>query len=329
MPPRQFGALDQMRARFGAGFSRAFHNLAQHNPNMAAAYLSDERLHFPTFFLLIPEIEELQLYDVLPPRATAALEICAYAQMEKNINTPQLDKSNPDMHAAVQWMLFTGASEDGLFDEYDAALDAAAAMLLLYYQDKTALPIVAELIFRRNRRGAFIHDLAWAFFQMQNVHGLRLVAQYLRSSNPEDVALASKLLHTEATDNYSGGHTRGDNRAYANYMAWLENNQPFLYYTGESFQQKSDPTPFEIDEDAQYVSKGISPVDKKPLSPMTENEVNHLKDFHKRTPNERKLLASYSQKLLHYDKKLWSEWMNKSVQQQLLDANAEGEGGAQ
>ncbi len=52
-------------------------------------------------------------------------------------------------------MLDTGIGWEGPGD-YDAVIDYTVILLISDYEDKTILPEVADLIFRRNRRGGYI-----------------------------------------------------------------------------------------------------------------------------------------------------------------------------
>ena len=65
------------------------------------------------------------------------------------------------LRTTLRWMLATGKYWDGPsreHDAYDAVLDYTSALLTGRYDDRAALPDIVELIFRRNRKGLYIHD---------------------------------------------------------------------------------------------------------------------------------------------------------------------------
>jgi hypothetical protein len=188
-------------------------------------------------------------------------------------------------------------------DAYDAVLDYAAALLTAVLDDKAALPDIADLIFRRNRSGVYIHDLVWAFFQTLETDALRLTALRLKSNDARDAELAGRLLHLELPL-FADRRARAE--VYDTYIHWLDANGPYLYLTGEHFQMTSRPNHLDVDREAKYLDKPISPRDRTPNGPLTGSELASLDAFRQMPEDERELLAQYSQKLRSDDKRLWT-----------------------
>jgi hypothetical protein len=325
--PNRLSHLDRIRLFQGAAqLKHSFLQWAAQNKYKAISYINDEAVSFPCLFILLPEIEQTQLWSKLPPHHLAALYVCAKKWENHHLEAqlyPLAPQDDAKKHAALLWMLQTGARWEGPkenYDPYDAALDAAAALLLKTYHDKTVLPTVAELIFRRNRKGLLIHDLVWSFFSLFDTTAPRLIAHYLLSSNEEDVALACKLLHLSPP--LQENSPTAKQHRYRQYLFWLEENNPFLYPTGECFQLTSSPQPLGVDLDAKYMGKNAATRNKKPQEPLTQEEINYLKGFHEASVEEQALLASFSKKLHDKNKKQWERWLQKTTAEQLRIARS-------
>lgn len=325
------GYLDQIRmSQSNCRFKRIFHTLAQQNQKRALRYLNDEKLQFPSLFILLPEIETMDLYENLNLRNIISIKICMEIANNQNLASlsQNLSPQNKDAtHQALKWMFQTGVCWDGPdedYDAYDAVMDCVVALLTRIYEDAAILPAVVELIFRRHRNELFIHDLVWSFFQVLDPHALRLMANYLFSANRKDVELACKLLHLQLPDEMENGVTK--QTLHRQYLQWLDGNLPFLYLTGEYFQLTSNPEPFQVALDAKYLYKKISPRSRKPLTPLTENEIRCLQEFREAPENEQKILSSYSYHMHEQDMGLWNEWMNRPLAEQLGTAKRDLEG---
>jgi hypothetical protein len=131
-----------------------------------------------------------------------------------------------------------------LDDEYEAVMDAAISVLVNIYKDNSILPAVADMIFKRNRKGHYIHDLIWAYFRSSTPDTLKLTAERICSSDQQDIDLACHLLNLEAS--YSSLNTEDRQKQYQTYLQWLNENAPFLYFTGESFQYSSNPILYKV-----------------------------------------------------------------------------------
>lgn len=327
---QSLSVLDQIRMRLGAmRLRQTFYGLGQSNRPKATLYLNDDKLQFPSLYILMPEIEALDLYRDLNQRNITALNTCARILDDEALGervTPFATQDNDTGRQSLQWMFKTGAMWQGREKNaaYDAIIDGVVAVLTKIHKDKTVLPEVSELIFKRNRQGFFIHDLVWAFFQAFDPEALKLVAKYLLSANAKDVELSCKLLHLPIPQEAGRGEEK--RKMYEDYLAWLQENAPFLYFTREYFHLTSDPNPVEVDLGAKYVCKKISPQNKKPLEPLNEEEQRSIQVFKKISPEEQKVLSDYSYKIHQEDPSLWHQWLRKQLSEQIKTAAADTEG---
>ncbi|MGI6168520.1 MAG: hypothetical protein ACOYI4_02230 [Christensenellales bacterium] len=319
--------LDRMRMQQNTQqFRSNFRRLGKMQRQRAISYLNEARLRFPTLYLLIPEIQDLDLFSHLNLRNLSALKLCAQfadnQALQSKLNSLSADDKNA-RPAALKWILQTGAEADGLSHEYDQILDASTAMLTPISKENSLLPQVADLVFTRHRKGAYLHDLVWGFFQSANPETLKLLAEHLLSRNPEEAEFAQKLLNLLPLENQGAAHPR---QLYAQYKVWLQENLPYLYYTGESMQYSSRPQAFRVNLDAKYLHKKISPVTGNPVIPPNASEESLLQRFHEAEESDQKILAAYSLKLHKSDVDRWKAWLEKQTQQQLLEAKSNQEG---
>ncbi|MPM54079.1 hypothetical protein SDC9_100852 [bioreactor metagenome] len=302
-----------------------FRKAALQGPQKAAQLVNDPALSFPQLFLLLPDLEELELLPELNIRNRVALLV-----LERKSGRPE-PQASPDQPAptgeqerkALKWMLDTGLNWDGPaegYDLFDASVDAAAARLLCVHHDKSALPAVCELVFRRNRKGLLIHDLVWSLFCSCELEAPRLVAAKLLSANTQDVELACNLLHLPMPE--ANADVR--RRLHRQYIAWLEENKNYLHFTGENYQQTAEPTPLEVDTEARYLAKRIQPKSARPAEPLTDEEWELLERFRELPEEEQELLSAFSGRLQKKNPQTWGRWIRSELSRQLETAKAEG-----
>lgn len=321
--------LDRLRLIHGnEQLKKDFYQRAQSSKENAVALINDMRLQFYTLYILLPQIQVLNLLEEMNTRNIFAIEsyskILRDIKLSAKINKVGLKENKEKSYQALKWMINTGAYYDGISDDFDAVIDGTASLLIQKYQDKSILPQVAELIFSRNRKGLLIHDLSWAYFQSQDPYTLKIVAKYLISQDQADVKLARNLLNTNviksmnlASSNYA---------QYLSYISWLKENYSFLYFTGESFQLSSKPTPYKIDLGSKYLRKSILPHNKKTVAPLSEIENKRLERFDQLDCETQHWLAHLSHRLNNKSPNLWKNWMKKSIDQQ-VEAYQTGLGG--
>lgn len=316
--------LDRVRHdRGNDGLREYFKQLAQKDRGKLMDLINEEELSFTSLFVLRGEIQQLGFFDQMNIRNKIALEIVDETLKEYKVELAPSDMvSNfiQNVRVALKWMLTTGAFDDGMSDEYDEVMDVTAILLVKVYKDKDILPLLADMIFKRYKLGTCINDLAWAFFEGKEPYSLILIGNKLRSREMKDVELACKLLgFIPGVDVKSSvdGETQ-----YLGFFNWIEENRPFLYFTGESFQQKNSPTPYVVVLEAKYLCKVISIDTGKSLEPLTREEDELLSSFDKQDDDTRILLSSYSFRLHYDDVNGWNMWLRRPIEEQIKIAKA-------
>ncbi|MDR0906150.1 MAG: hypothetical protein LBN00_08270 [Oscillospiraceae bacterium] len=270
------------RSQGAVGLRAAFRTIAKRSREDAVKALNDPENGFPVLYLLAPEAEQLGLENALPERAKYGIWLVATkagdASRAQNYAIMLGAKSGVDPpQDTLKWIIETGADWDGPRagrDDYDAAIDLAVAYFATQYADSDTLAKIAELIFRRHRKGLFIHDLVWGFFQSANASALAVIAKYIVSDNNADTELACKLLGLEMPKN-----SADKVKAYAKHAEWLNENRKYIYLTGEHFNAMSEPHHLSHDEEAKYLGREIHPRTRAPYTPLTSEELTALEVF--------------------------------------------------
>lgn len=324
------GMLERIRRAGGDGSCKtALLTRGVRQPEYAAKMLNDRRLTFPTLYILAPEIASLGLFPLLSPRCLQTLDLCAKVKRDATLSeavAPLLPADDAGLPDTLLWVFRTGAPEDGKSDGYDAVLDAAASLLIRHYHDRRVLPEAAELIFRRDEKGRYTHDLVWSFFEARDPDCLRLVARRLSSPKPAEAALACRLLNLDPP---AGGMRRASSmRAKsAAYRSWYRENAPYLYFTGESNNLTSKPARCRIDLGAKYLARPISPKDRSPVTPLHEDENRMLDGFRRLDGDAQKRLSAYSVSLRRRGTAPWRNFMRRPLEEQLRAAERPTGGG--
>lgn len=291
-----------------------FRKFIQNRRANTVRMLNDTRLHFASLFVLRPEIYEFGLQEELSERNKTALKLCEVIADEKKNSDNFNDKipmNSEQVHRVLLWMFRTGAVDDGLSDEFDRIMDVAASVLIKTHHEESVLPSVAKLIFHRNRVGNYNHDLIWAFFQTRNIKSLRYIAEYLRSSDKNDVQLARELLNLPEEASSNGA------QEYGKCLVWLRENEPYLYFTGEGLQFSNRPAMVSVDEKAKYLCKKIDARRHRPVVPYSEHELHCLKNFNEIAEDEKATLADYSHALYKRNPRSWNQWIHYPVEKQI------------
>ncbi len=212
-------------------------------------------------------------------------------------------------------LLFLKNSLSDVFtDDVDEAFDAASGILTSIYKDKTCLPAIVKMIFKRHKEGRFINNLVWAFFQCSDPGSLILIANYLNSKEPEEMELAKKLLNFIPEQKVLSDRVLES--GYKKIQEWIKENTPFLYFTAESFHQTSNPKPFIVNYGAKYLCKAVSVNTGKMLKPLTKEEAELLDNFNQSDETSMELISKFSFKLNIKNKTLWNIWLQFPIEQQ-------------
>lgn len=302
--------LDSIRLNEGADRCKdVFDEICKKDKATAVALINDRRLTFPCLFTLMPQIESFHLYRRISPIKKTAFWITAQIiKPGTSGNARYLTEKNSAEYSALKWILETGKLEDG--NEYENVLDVAVSVLINMYKDKTILPSVSDMIFMRESKGRNIHDLVWAFFRISDPYALKLIAQHILS--PRDSELALSLLDIKS-DRFGA-----DSEKQA-FLQWLDENDPFLYFTDESFQLTSRPVFYRIDLERKYVQKSTASHMKQQIVPSDIHENRCLEAFRSLENEEKRILSEYSHKI-HNDLSKWKMWMALPVDEQIKAA---------
>ena len=288
--------------------------------------LNDRRLTFSCFYILLPRIRELGISGILNSRNTVALRIVNQIISGKKAlaGADYLSAKRNRVYSVLKWILETGAPMDGYDDDYKNIMDVTASVLIFTYKDRSVIPQAVNMIFSRKKAGHNIHDLVWALFRSEDPQVLRLIAERLKSPDKEEVELACELLNIE--DKGIDSMNAGEREArYAAYIKWLEENDPFLYFTEEGYQFESKPVFCAVDMERKYLNKNMANRKKQPLFPADENESSCIQAFKALSDNDRELLARYSRRMHEKNEREWENWIRSPVDEQLRRAKREGE----
>jgi hypothetical protein len=311
--------LDHIRRKSGIDECKNyFSEFGKEHREDVIRLMNDRRLYFASLFTLQSEIKEFHINEELSERNRIALDFCKKISDEKNISDASditIPLSSEPVHQTLLWMLNTGAADDGLCNEFDQILDIAASVLIKTHHEWSVLPVIADLVFQRNRKGTYYHDLIWAFFQTRDVYALRFIAKYLRSPLSKDIQLARKLLNLPQDERLIMGLNR--QQEYQKYLSWLKENASYLYFTGESLQFSNNPVPCNLNLEAKYLCKNTSPRSSKPVDSFTEEEVVYLNNFNQMKQEEKITLANYSQTLHKRNNCDWNNWIHYPVEKQI------------
>ncbi|WP_283606632.1 hypothetical protein [Faecalispora anaeroviscerum] len=321
----EYSYLDQIRINEGADQCKSTLNeLFQKDIRRAVTLLNDNRLMFPCLYILHEPILRQRTQRYLNTRNMTALQITNQIRDSKASGTDYLSSKQNSVYPVLKWILETGFAEEIPEDDYEEILDVAVSVLINIYHDADILPLVVDLIFKRNRNGRYIHDLVWALFRFHDPEVLKLIAQRLRSSDPKDADLAAELLNIDKTG-VPAAKGDGEGR-YEGYLHWLEENQPYLYFTEESFQYSSKPMFCAVDLERKYLQKGFSSYEKQPIDSFNDEENKSIAAFKQVSVEEQKALSEYSQKICSKSVPAWKEWLHAPVREQIRAAKAGSEG---
>ena len=319
-PLEKRSGLDKIRFAQGQAKCReAFRNAARRSGRGAVSLVNGADLSFACLYILRPEILELRLSPELNRRNILALRITDHILRPQGApRTVRLSAKSRDMQSVLRWMLQTGDA-DGADSGLEQVLDVAACVLLKAYRDQSVLPLVADMIFARGRKGHYIHDLVWAAFQARDPAVLTLFAQRLLSGEAEDARLARELLQIESQD---ADGAPDPHAAYDAYLRWLAENDPYLYFTDENFQLSGRPRFCRVDLERKYLQKGTPSYDNAPLRLSGENEQKALAAFKALDAEDQSALSDYSRRMHEENPAAWEAWARAPIAEQLEAAKS-------
>lgn len=302
--------LDAVAARLGRERIRdEFYNLYKTDKNAALRALGDEKLKFATLYALRPEISKLGLEAGLNERSAVALRILREISSRTAEYVPRQDDK-----AVLRWMFDTGCKETGLGSQYDGIMDAVAALLIKAYKDKSCLPGLCDMIFDRHRLGSNTYDAEWAFFECGDPECLAIAAKRLLSGDGRDIVLAQRLLGFLPCLNPGEGAAA----QYKRVAQWLQENKPYLCYTGESCLMRTDPCRFKFSPESKYLQK---PVFESGGGALSYDDRKRLEKFAALDEQTQTLLGERSRALYAGSPLQWKKWMSNPVEEQIKSSN--------
>jgi hypothetical protein len=310
-------SLDIFRKNKGNDkLKRYFLRLVINDRNKATRLINDENLQFGTLYVLLPLIKKYGSILKLNERNACALEAVDIITGRKSSKISLLEKNNKQLlHKTLVWILGTGYADDGLNDRYDEIIDSTGILLVKRYKDKSLLNLMIDIVFNRNRRDAYIHDLLWSIFETRDPQVLVMISRYLDSGNTKDSELAHKLLWFVPSKD--GKRSAAIPKSHGAVTGWVQDNMPFLEYTGESFQQTPNPAPFTVSLIRKYLCKPAQ-------GPDYEGKTRAQDDFNRLDPITQEQLANYSYWLYRKNWNLWDRWMHLPVGDQVRIAKSGG-----
>ncbi len=311
--------LDEVRKNEGNDRCiRIFTDICEKDKKRAVSLINDRRLTFPCLFILTPQIGHYHLDRFLSPdKATALRIINSFTGPQDSAHMDDLSERNSAVYRALKWIWGTGYADDVHNDDYEELLEVTASVLIGLYQDIKVLPDLVDLIFKRSRSGRNIHNLVWAAFQSRSPEVLKMVAQHIRSSDSQDAGLACSLLGIEAPE---AGGTDDPEKRYDAYVHWLGDNDPFLYFTGESLQLASQPAFYRIDLERKYIHRGTPSYERQPVIPADSREREAVAAFHTLGDEDQRLLSEYSHRLHQENRSEWKIWVQHPIDEQVKAA---------
>lgn len=301
--------LDKIRINEGhEKLKESFEKTYKTNRMKALNLLNAQNLSFPCLFLLIPQIKEHNILNYLNQKNYYAVRFC-------EINKPSFNNNSAPM--ALKWIFSTGYKEEDLGNEYEEIIDNCVAHLVVIYNNKSILPQLTELIFKRNEKEKYIHDLVWCLYKSKDTKTMDLVGKYIESDKNCDCNLAYKLLNFKPELQPNDKH-----KQYQNFNKWLDENKNFLYFTDDSMQQTSNPKYWRVNLPAKYLcNKNIS--HSITASNFQNQSQKRLSDFNNLSYKEQKRLSKLSYKTYKNNFNKWRNWINSPLTSQLSQANNE------
>lgn len=138
----------------------------------------------------------------------------------------------------------------------------------------------------------------------------------MRSSDQRDTELVNHLLGIKIP----ASGTAETEKSYETYVQWLNDNDPFLYFTNESLQLSSRPVFYRVDLERKYVDRGIPSYDRQPIVAADDEESRYLAAFNTLGHEEKTFLSDYSHKFHQENPAEWKRWVQYPIDEQIKSA---------
>ncbi len=276
-------------------------NLLNKSKDQAVKLINSQGFNFPDLYVNISVIDNVidYLNDTVKHAVLFIHSVLNQEKTKKNKNLYE--------HAVFRWIFDTGFSFC-IDDDYNEILNITVSSLINTYKDISILPNVANMIFIRYRQSANTHDIVWAYFRTESILCLKILSARILSKDDKEASLVRKLLNIDGENN---------KQTYYRYIKWIEENEPFIYFTGESYQYSSAPVIYKVDKDCKYICK-------KHGSVLSIDEKKHVSEFKSLDEQQKDLLSSYSYKLFKTDREYWRSFLGMPIDKQLSESNVKG-----
>ncbi|MFZ7121924.1 MAG: hypothetical protein ACOWWH_13375 [Eubacteriaceae bacterium] len=301
--------LDKMKLNMSAeNFKEKFNQMVQLEKQKSIHFINHSELKFSTFFLLIEEIEYSEIFPRMNYRNRIAIKIIHSIQQRLYAHEINYIASDKKIIQVFLWMFKTGYLENEMQEDYDVVIDGVASLLIQKFHYKGIFHELAELIFKRNREGRYIHDLVWIIFHSKDIKILRILGKYLKSEHVKDRTLASKLLRYDMTKIQTKD---------SSYEEWLSQNKQYIYFTGESLQLASEPRFYRVNLEAKYLNKKVSHANGRTINSLSLYEKDNCEKIKNITCVDMELISRYS--VILHDKNIysWRKWMGYELKEQI------------
>ena len=285
-----------------------FHRLYDEDAALAVSELNEDKLSFPSLYILQPEISKLSLNDRMSDKNRLALAVQKDLLARRN---PGREAADEQVHVILRWMIQTGSDTTSLGEEYDTVMDLAALLLIKEYRDQDILPLLEDMIFSRHRKGLNTYDAEWALFESGDTECIAMIARRLLSTDTRDVSLARRMLR------FIPCFANADDavKQYRCVMQWLGRNRGYLKYTGESNLKCCCPRPFMVALERKYLQRKLETEEG-----ITPDEQTAVTVFSRLPKGDQELLSEYSHQLHTAGGGQWRRWMSAGVSEQLAAA---------
>ena len=279
------------------------------NTTDAVTLINDKGISFSTFYILIPLLKKYNTFNKLNLRNRIAQKL--YDECFST-SAPQVTYTRSNEIYVLNWIVNSAAYDDGIDDNFDKMVDYAFAKLL----DENSEPLIIEnainLAFMRNSKNEFNHDLIWAIFRTGNPEALRIVAKHLASDDNEEKEFSKTLLENAMDDGLDDEEVR-----FADIDKWIEENKPYLKFTGNGYNYSTSPRFCEIDTKSKYMGKSKKESGFPMNIPQTQTQLENISSFKKLDYKTQVILSRYSKFLHDTDIEKWNRWQRQSLQKQV------------
>ena len=278
--------------------------------------INNKEISFSTFFILIPILKKYNMFNKLNLRNKIAQKI--YDECFSKV-VPKVTYTRQNEIYVLKWIVNSASYDDGIDDDFDKIVDYAFAKLLDENSEPEVIENAVNLAFIRNSKNEFNHDLIWAIFRTGNPDALKAIAKHLKSNNRKEKEFTKTLLENAMDDGVD------DDNRFDKIDEWIEENKPYLNFTGNSYNYATSPRFCEIDTKSKYMGRNKKESGFSMNIPQTQIQLENIKCFKKLDYKTQAKLSRYSKFLHDTDIEKWNRWQKQSLRKQVETVYGIGE----